>query len=168
MEDYKQLLAEFDAQTGKRNLVQANQTASKLFRLILEGRIDAVTVSTEITGANQPRTDKQFLSEPAPTSARGPLNEPAPTALTRGQETILANDAEWERAAADQAPAAGEPVELPAEFENTVTPEEALAAAASSPVQAEDDTVEEAPAPTEDEAPKPAPKKAAKPKKDAE
>lgn len=79
MKDIKQLIADFDRWTGKGNLIQANQTASRLF-----------TAFAEKLGLNEsdpePETTKQLLTEPAPV-AKTVLVEPAPVVATTAAST---------------------------------------------------------------------------------
>lgn len=110
MEDYKRLLGDFDRWTGKGNLIQANQTASKLFRLILEG-IEA-------------RGGKQMLTE---------AEQPKPVVLTRGDKAIIANELDWEDVPRVPSGAVPPPVNVPSVFEETVTPAEAIAVVAAKP-----------------------------------
>lgn len=72
MKEIKQLIADFNRWTGKGNLIQANQTASRLF-----------TAFAEILelAEDKPETTKQLLTEPAPV-AKTVLVEPAPVVTT--------------------------------------------------------------------------------------
>lgn len=74
MKDIKQLIADFDRWTGKGNLIQANQTASRLFSAFAE------KLGIDESGP-EPETTKQLLTEPAPV-AKTVLVEPAPVVAT--------------------------------------------------------------------------------------
>lgn len=151
MQDYKQLLADFDRWTGKGNLIQANQTAAKLFRLIFADR-EAVSVSAE-------RAGKTFLAEGDATvetqwtAITGkPTSFSAENMSAADLETI-ANQIEWmraEREAGKQTTVTeiGSTITMP----DAVSPEEALATVTKT---------------TEEKAP-PTPKKKTTPKKGSE
>lgn len=117
MADYKQLLADFDRWTGKGNLIQANQTAAKLFRLIFEG---------------EARDGKQMLTEATVTDG---TIAALPRFLTRGDRQHIANEIQWERAAINPYPPVEIPVDLPPEFEEPMSPAEAIATAVVSPTR---------------------------------
>jgi hypothetical protein len=111
MEDYKQLLADFERWTGKGNLIQANQTAAKLFRLIFADREAMVTAETE-----------------------------TPVVLTRADRANIANNLQWERDARSLASRTFDPpieisppVTVPPAFEDPMTPEEAISVAKTAP-----------------------------------
>lgn len=132
MDDYKQLLADFDRWTGKGNLIQANQTAAKLFRLIFADR-EAITVTGE-------RAGKEFLTEEAPlsvTQGSWVINNDGPS-LTTGELETLRNDIEWIRAQReaghvreDTVVPLGSTITIP----EAVTPAEALAEAQAAPAE---------------------------------
>lgn len=78
MKEIKQLIADFDRWTGKGNLIQANQTASRLFAAFAD-KLGFSEAKAEPEA--EPETTKQLLTEPAPV-AKTVLIEPAPVVAT--------------------------------------------------------------------------------------
>jgi hypothetical protein len=80
MKEIKQLIADFDRWTGKGNLIQANQTASRLFAAFAD-KLGFSEAKAEPEPEPEPETTKQLLTEPAPV-AKTVLVEPAPVVAT--------------------------------------------------------------------------------------